>query len=148
MKKIVFLAVIVMLLMTGISYAQLVECTGDKYVIKCYAKAAAAAAVYTPKKIAYPYTGMWLCAAQNKPGATAPTAAWDYTLTNDFGADLLGTAGMNRSETATEIVYPIVDANTTQRACVPVRGNNLTLTISGNSVNAADMYIELWFESK
>jgi hypothetical protein len=75
------------------------------------------------------------------------TAAWDYTLTDEFGVDLLGGAGADRSETATQVVYPIVDATSSQRACVPVRGNNLTLTITGNSVNAADSTLQFVFDS-
>ena len=41
------------------------------------------------------------------PSATvAPTALYDVTITDDFGLDILGAAGANRSATASERVTP------------------------------------------
>lgn len=138
---------IFMLFLALASFAQTVNCTGDKYTIKCEAKAAAAAAVFTTTKIPYTYQNMWLCAVKHKPDATQPTAAWDYTLTDEFGVDLMGGAGTDRSESATQIDYPIVDSVSGQRACVPVRSNNLSIAISNNAVNNAGILFELVFDT-
>ena len=147
MKKIIVFTVIAILGLASFSFAQGINCNGDKYTIKCYAKAAAGAAVYTATKIPYTYQNMWLCGVRHKPDATTPTASWDYTIKDDFGVDLMGTAGTDRSETATQIDYPIVDTTSGQRACVPVRSNYLLLTVSGNSVNNAGIYFELLFDT-
>lgn len=42
------------------------------------------------------------------PGATAPTAAWDFQLTGPNGESLIAATGDNRSATASEQLVPSV----------------------------------------
>lgn len=79
--------------------------------------------------------GYHLDAGETDPGATAPTDNYDITVTDEWGLDLFGGALLNRDTSATEIKRPVVDS-------VPLYGSapipgQLTVTISGNSVNAA-----------
>lgn len=64
-------------------------------------------------------------------GTAVPTAAYDLTLLDSGGADIMGGALANRSDTATEITMPLLNGNYTG---IAVQGP-LTLTVSaaGNS---------------
>lgn len=77
------------------------------------------------------------------PGATSPTAAYDLTVVDQNGHDVLEGAGANLSASATSksaIVYaataihPKIDETDT-----------LTLTLANNSVNSAQVAIELTY---
>jgi len=78
---------------------------------------------------------------ETDPG-TAPTAAYDIVLNNARGLDILGGAGMNKSATVTERVFPMVNGG---NGFPPVAGETLTLGISGNSTDTATGVIKLWF---
>jgi len=88
-------------------------------------------------------TGYFLYMVRSDPGTTAPTANWDFTLTDAHG-DILGGMGANHSATATESFIPKIDATNLIYGAVPWR-TSLTLAISGNSVNAATGVIEFFF---
>ena len=64
-------------------------------------------------------------------GTAVPTAAYDLTLLNSGGADIMGGVLADRSATATEITMPLLNGNYTG---IAVQGA-LTLTVSaaGNS---------------
>lgn len=78
--------------------------------------------------------GMGIIEVRTTPGATAPTALYDITLSNADGLDLMGGALANRSATLAEAVLP-QNAAGDQFA----RGidSALTLAISNNSVHSA-----------
>lgn len=66
------------------------------------------------------------------PGATAPTAAYDVTLTDEQGIDVLSGQGANLSETATTHVKPGIpfkDGTTTSVAPIVI-DDTLTLNIT------------------
>jgi hypothetical protein len=64
------------------------------------------------------------------PGSPAPTAAYDMTLTDSDGVDLLCGKGANLSATVTSIVAPFwTDGTTTRPLTLPVAGP-LTLGIT------------------
>ena len=90
------------------------------------------------------FGGQWLCQIVTNPGATQPTDDYDIYLKYD-GADLLGGAGTNRDTANTEITYPIIDATSGQRACVPVPGT-LVFSLANNSVNSATGTLEIHFK--
>lgn len=77
------------------------------------------------------------------PGGTAPTAAYDITLTDAHG-DILGGMGANRSATVTESVVPKIDGTNNLWGTAPWR-TSLQLAITGNSTNGATGVIEFWF---
>ena len=77
---------------------------------------------------------------KSNPGATAPTAAWDYTLVSEDGEDVLGGEGADRSATVTE---PIRAKTDTSYGEVYVDGTG-TLTITNNSVNSATIVIKAY----
>lgn len=74
--------------------------------------------------------GWWLCQLITNPGSTAPADNYGITLVNADSADILGGGGTSRDTSNSEVTYPIVDANTTQRACVPVTSSSLTFTLT------------------
>jgi hypothetical protein len=80
--------------------------------------------------------GRWLCQIVTDPGTPAPDDDYDVYIYNANSADLLGGAGVNRDTANSEVAYPMVDATTYQRACVPVT-DTLTVTISGIGADAA-----------
>jgi len=75
--------------------------------------------------------------------ASAPTASYDITLTNQYGLDIMGGALANRSATATEYIQPY---NATEGGYVsmPVDGA-LTVAILGNSVTDASGEIIVYY---
>lgn len=77
------------------------------------------------------------------PGTTAPTAAYDITLTDAHG-DILGGMGANRSATLTESVVPKIDGTNNLWGTAPWR-TSLQLGITGNSTNGGNGVIEFWF---
>jgi hypothetical protein len=90
------------------------------------------------------YRGQHLYEVWTNPGTTQPTDNWDLYLKFD-GGDILGGAGENRDTANTERLYPMADATTYQRAYVYVPGD-LTLSVSGNSVNSATATVRLIFK--
>ena len=72
------------------------------------------------------------------PGSTAPTANYDITITDSDGVDVFGGALEDRSATVKEQAFP-QDSNGLGggRFCFGA----LTLTITNNSVNSADIVI-------
>jgi len=84
----------------------------------------------------------WIVAVETNPGATAPTADYDITLTSEEGTDLLGGAGADRSTSANEITFPYVNS---VYQPVPVYGT-ITLNITNNSENSATGLIRVYFK--
>jgi hypothetical protein len=90
----------------------------------------------------YNLAGMYLYKVSAAPGGTAPTDATDLTITDVFGADLLGGKGTN-----------LIDATTITETLVGPSGmyspqlitGNITATISNNAVNSAVTTIVLTF---
>ena len=80
---------------------------------------------------------------ETDPGSTAPTAAYDITLKNSGGVDIMGGKLGDRSATATETEIPY-NSNESVHLTYPVRGP-LTLAISNNSVNSATGTVTIYF---
>jgi len=80
---------------------------------------------------------------ETDPGATAPTAAYDITLKNADGLDVMGGKLADRSATATEGSQPY-DAGGSVYLKIPVRGP-LTIAITNNIVNAAVGTITIFY---
>lgn len=74
-------------------------------------------------------------------GTTAPTTAYDLTIKMD-GIDLLGGAGADIASAADAIITP---KNTLGDANLPAFAGDLTVALTGNSVNDAevDVYVML-----
>lgn len=68
------------------------------------------------------------------PGGTAPTAAYDITITDADGVDIMGGTLANRSATASEQAVPAVSTGIYGGRYVTTAP---TLTIANNSVNGA-----------
>jgi|WetSurMetagenome_2_1015567.scaffolds.fasta_scaffold125497_2 hypothetical protein len=73
--------------------------------------------------------GYYLCAAITNPGATAPDADYDLTVTNSDAVDLFGSALLNRSATLSEYAVPTVA--TSVKGCVFIDG---TITVNWANV--------------
>lgn len=82
----------------------------------------------------------YIYAVLTDPGATAPQALYDITLTDANGLDIMGGELLNRSATATEIAIPKMDIIYGSRR---VNGS-LTLNISNNNVNSAQVVIKIF----
>jgi len=80
--------------------------------------------------------------AETNPGSTAPTAAYDITITNAGGNDIMGGALADRSATATERAAPVLASGTEYPAAI---NGPLTLNITNNSVNAATGTVVLYW---
>ena len=78
--------------------------------------------------------------AKSNPGATAPTALWDYTFVAEDGEDVLGGEGADRSATTTERIRAKTDTSFGE-AYIDGTG---TLTITNNSVNSATVVIKVY----
>ena len=107
----------------------------------------AASAVFTATPISdaimATIKGMMLHKMTTNPGATAPTGNWDITLVDENGVDMLTGAGANRHTTTSQTVFPILISQA-QVGDVMV-GTELIPTITGNSVNAAIIAVDLYF---
>jgi hypothetical protein len=95
-----------------------------------------------PDLIISGYRGQYICQIWSNPGTTQPTDNWDLYLKYD-GGDVLQAGGENRDTANTEVTYPIIQASS-NGGCAYIPGD-LTLSISGNSVNSATATILLIF---
>jgi hypothetical protein len=85
--------------------------------------------------------GLELHAAQANPGATAPQALHDITVTDAAGEDLFGGDLTNLSATATESAHTEAGGTDNGRLITGA----LTINISGNNVNSATGVLKLTF---
>lgn len=90
--------------------------------------------------------GWYLYAVDTKPGEDdeAPTADYDVTLEDDYGFDILGGAGGDRSATTAERVMPLWGNNPLP---APIYGA-LILKIANNSVNSATGTVRMIFTAR
>lgn len=79
-----------------------------------------------------------IVSVQTNPGATAPTDDWDLTLVDGDGIDRFAGICLNRDTTTSELERP---------HAIVEKGETLTLTIAGNSVNSAVIVITLLYAS-
>lgn len=82
------------------------------------------------------------------PGATAPTNAYDVTVEDQHGHDVLEGVGANRDgaapgSAATEKV-PVVYSGTSLHPTVD-EADTLTLKLAGNSVNSAVTVVQIYY---
>ena len=85
-----------------------------------------------------------IVALETNPGATAPTDNWDVALDDAEGDDVLQTLGANRDTVNTEKVAVVYSGTSLH---VPVAMEDvLTLKITGNSVNSANIKIRILYE--
>ena len=72
-----------------------------------------------------------LLAVDVNPGATTPSASWDFTIKNEDGIDIIGGKGTNMSNSTSARIYPY-DATATAYLNVPVPlANVLTVAVTG-----------------
>lgn len=84
-----------------------------------------------------------LLALETNPGATAPTALYDITVEDAHGHDVLEGVGANRAAGSTEKAA-IVFASTSVHPAI-AQSDVLTLKIAGNSVNSAQIVVEIYY---
>lgn len=71
--------------------------------------------------------------AVTDPGTVAPTAAYDITITDEYGTDVFGGELTNRDAATSEQAIPIFGTHKTSRICLGPWAFNL----SGNAVPSA-----------
>lgn len=111
---------------------------GDKVTVSWTADAAAATVPDTSM-----YLNGFLVRAVVNPGATAPTDLYDVTITGDEDTsfDVLGSALLNLSTSATQQFYPVFSGATT-----PMYLNGTyTMKWANNAVNSALGVITMYF---
>jgi hypothetical protein len=113
------------------------------YVLPVYCKCKSDVATWTDAVINQSIDGEIVC-VDTIPGAAAPTAGYDPVLKNNDGVDVMGGALGNRSATAAERAYPLSGAVVVKS---PVK-QCLTVSMSGNSVNAADWTMNIYYEKE
>jgi hypothetical protein len=86
--------------------------------------------------------GLDIAYATTNPGATAPTANYDITVTDGDGEDIFGGNLGNRSATATESAVCKIGSSSAVRAI----HSALTLNITNNSVNSATGTVKLYLQ--
>ena len=77
----------------------------------------------------------------NPSGVTAPTDAYDITLTDSDGVDVMGGELADRSDSNSEQAVPLIDGVFGSRF---VKGP-LTITITGNSVDSAVTVVTVFY---
>lgn len=87
----------------------------------------------------YGLYGLNLYAVETNPGSTAPTDNWDVAITDSDSVDVCGNTA-NRDQSNSEYVYC---ATSTQP--YKVVDGDLTVAITGNSVNSATGTVKLIF---
>ena len=134
MKRLI-LGICLMFAMVSMAY-------GDGTLTQDYAKHGAlniatltwttsAGGVFTATAMSKSVNGMVVMVETDPDGTAVPTAAYDITLLNSGGADIMGGSLANRSATATELTMPLMNGNYTG---VAVQGPlTLTVTTAGNS---------------
>lgn len=91
------------------------------------------------------FKGWHLYRIRINPGATAPTANYDVTITEE-GGDVTGGALQDLSATATEFRAPaIASVGTSYGVGAVTMADTWTLNITHNSVNSAVTVITLFF---
>ena len=85
---------------------------------------------FTATDTGYPIDAYLMMVETDPDGTAVPTAAYDITLKNANGVDVMGGALSNRSATATEITLPLLNGNYTM---IPVVGPlTFDVTSAGN----------------
>ena len=87
----------------------------------------------------YGVQGWYLYSAKTDPGSTAPTDNYDIVINVD-GFDICGGVLANRDTTNTEMALVVTAAHG-----FPIVTGDMTVSISGNSVNSATGVIVLTF---
>jgi len=77
------------------------------------------------------------------PGSTAPTAAYDIEILDEYSCDIFGGTLHDRSATATEQAFPLLTAGYWNKRLIT---SVLSFALSNNSVNAATGQCILYFE--
>ncbi len=88
----------------------------------------------------YDLRGMFLSEVKTIPGATGPTDDTDFTITDEYGIDLLTTRGTNAIDNATK---NWIASGGSSNYPMPLITGNITLTITNNSVNSAVVTVVL-----
>jgi hypothetical protein len=78
--------------------------------------------------------GMKLKMMKTNPGTVAPTDAYNITLIDADGLDVLGGAGATRDGANSEICIPVISGIASE---IPITDEVLSFTLTGNSVNSA-----------
>jgi len=82
--------------------------------------------------------GWWITKAQTNPGSTPPTAAYDITLVDADGSDILDGELLDRSASLTEIAV----------VAVQIPSGGLTFTIANQSAASATGTCKLFLNNK
>ena len=139
MKKILILAAIVVLLLPNMAIAAgsctAATVTKQSITVTTYTCTGDSSDGSYPTKASDVSIRGWVYAVDTIPGTPNPTAAWDATLKNANGYDIMGGVILNRSASAAERVTPTVTAWV---------DGPLTLAITGNSVNSAVIVIKVY----
>jgi hypothetical protein len=89
-------------------------------------------------------TGYYLYVVETDPGATGPTnGAWDVTIKDANGYEILGNSCDDLNNTATQVNFPKLDG--TNFGYPVMDGTAVTITIEGNLVVSATATIKLYF---
>jgi hypothetical protein len=99
-------------------------------------------ATATNTAISEAINGYYLYKVIVKPGTTNPTAAWDFTIVDGDGLDILGGTGTDMSASAVAMIAPKLNSST--YFAQPIIGP-VTLTITNNSVHSAGITIKAIF---
>lgn len=86
----------------------------------------------------------FIVALETDPGTPAPQTLYDLVLNDQNGFDVLQTIGANRSATAAE--KPPALMTGTQRHPPVSKGDTLTLVITNNNVNSAQIIVKIYYE--
>jgi hypothetical protein len=91
-----------------------------------------------------PLIGYFLVGVVSVPSAgdTAPAAAWDVTIKNEDGIDLMGSGMLNRSATAAEWATPKPDG---MNFMYPTLFGALTINISNTTTASSVVTLRLFF---
>ena len=89
-----------------------------------------------------PLKGWSCCLAVTDPGTTAPTADYDISIEDDYGADIFGGELVDRHTSSTEQAVPLMATGTYIPRLVT---GNLTFKVTGQLVNSATGTCVLYF---
>jgi hypothetical protein len=113
-----------------------------QYIVTLHVQADRATGNVSSTQVDWPINGKLILVETSPRTATPWTAAYDVTLTDNWGIDVMQGELLNLDNASQEMAVPVVGTHYLE---MPVAGG-LTLNVSNNLATDAEVYIKLYFK--